>query len=107
MARGNIAKEKVEKKIIEAFGSDFVGVDDKKLYVWADDGGEMVQIALSMTCPKVFIEGSAAPAPAKEKVEDWDWTNTTSEKPKPKKKTEVTQEELDNIETLMKKFNLI
>lgn len=52
MAKGAIAKENVAKKIAQAFGSDFVGEFDKKLYVWADENGEKVQIAIAMTCPK-------------------------------------------------------
>ena len=55
MAKGATAKINVTKKIIEAFGSDFVTEQDKKLYVWADDGGERVQIAISMTCPKAPV----------------------------------------------------
>jgi trans-2-enoyl-CoA reductase len=50
--RGSIAKQKVTEKIAQAFGNDYVGEIDKKLYVWADDAGERVQIAISMTCPK-------------------------------------------------------
>ena len=54
MARGANAKVIVENKIRDAFGADFVGVADKKIYVQADDGnGEMVQIAISLTCPKI------------------------------------------------------
>ena len=56
MARGSIAKEKVAEKLKAAFGADFIGEVDKKIYVWADDGGERVQIALAMTCPKVMVE---------------------------------------------------
>ena len=52
MAKGAIAKENVAKKIAQAFGSDFVGEFDKKLYVWVDENGERVQIAIAMTCPK-------------------------------------------------------
>ena len=55
MARGNIAKENVTKKIAQAFGADFVGEFDKKLYVWANENGEKVQIAISMTCPKTPV----------------------------------------------------
>lgn len=56
--RGTVAKEEVTKRIKEAFGPDYVcyNTDDKKIYVWANDGGERVQIALSMTCPKTNIE---------------------------------------------------
>ena len=46
MARGSIAKESVVKKIAAEFGADFIGEYDKKVYVWANDGGERVQIAI-------------------------------------------------------------
>lgn len=55
MAKGAIAKEVVAKKIAQVFGADFVGEFDKKLYVWAEENGEKVQIAISMTCPKVPV----------------------------------------------------
>ena len=55
MARGSNAKVEVENKIATAFGENYIGCYDKKLYVWADDGGERVQIAIAMTCPKTFI----------------------------------------------------
>lgn len=42
MAKGSNAKTAVQKKIAEAFGDNFIGEYDKKLYVWANDGGEMV-----------------------------------------------------------------
>lgn len=57
MARGSVAKESVVEKIKSAFGADFAGIDDKKkLYVWANDGGERVQIALALTCPKANVD---------------------------------------------------
>ena len=56
MARGTIAKELVEKKIQSAFGADYIGEYQKKLYVWAQENGERVQIAISLTCPKVPVE---------------------------------------------------
>ena len=55
MAKGQIAKDLVEKKIIAAFGTDYVGTADKKIYVTAMENGEKVQIAISLTCPKVPI----------------------------------------------------
>ena len=55
MAKGANAKVVVENKIKEAFGNDFIGIADKKIYVWADDGGEKVQVAISMTCPKTPV----------------------------------------------------
>jgi hypothetical protein len=55
MAKGQIAKDLVEKKIIAAFGADYVCTADKKIYVQALENGEKVQIAISLTCPKVPI----------------------------------------------------
>jgi hypothetical protein len=42
MAKGSVAKINVIDKIRAAFGSDFIGEYDKKIYVWAEDGGEKV-----------------------------------------------------------------
>lgn len=59
-AKGAQAKLDVIAKIQEAFGDNFIGEVDKKIYVWANDGGEMVQIAIAMTCPKVPVESNSA-----------------------------------------------
>lgn len=61
MARGSIAKEVIVKKLKDAFGADFIGEVDKKIYIQAPENGEMVQIALSMTCPKTPVAVSNAP----------------------------------------------
>ena len=42
--RGAIAKEKAIEKIKEAFGQDYLGIQDKKVYILADDGGEQHQL---------------------------------------------------------------
>lgn len=54
--RGDTARQAAMETIKEAFGANFVGVVDKKLYVMADDGGEMIQFAIAMTMPKNPIE---------------------------------------------------
>ena len=100
MARGSNAKFEVANRIKDSFGNDFVGESGGKLYVWADDGGERVQIALAMTCPKVFLDGGeAAPAVVK--------TGAGIDfEAQPQKKAEVTQEELDRISAMMNKLGL-
>lgn len=55
MARGNDAKELVINKIKEAFGDSFVGVFDKKVYVWSEEDGQKMQICLALTCPKTPV----------------------------------------------------
>lgn len=54
MAKGNIAKENIVKVLEKAFGDDYIGEFDKKYYVWADDGGNRIQISIALTCPKVY-----------------------------------------------------
>lgn len=89
MARGTIAKEQVEAKIKEAFGADYAGTFDKKLYVWANDGGERVQIAISMTCPKTTLGVDVAAEVSAEP-----------------QSSEITPEEKANIENIMERLGL-
>lgn len=95
-ARGSIAKTNVEKKIQEAFGTDYVGTYDKKLYVNVDDGGERVQIAISLTCPKNPV--GAAP------LADYDFEAMSVEPEKPQ--VEITEDEKQNIADLMARLGL-
>ena len=104
MAKGSTAKINVQNKIALAFGSDYIGEVDKKLYVWADDGGERVQIAIAMTCPKVQID---TPDAIDTKAMDHDWSSdTVITKPTPTIKAEVTEEETQRIADMMAKFGL-
>lgn len=105
-AKGSIAKEAVEKKIQQAFGADFIGVVDRKLYVWANDGGERVQIAIQLTCPKNPVGevdvsqinyGSSAGL-------DFESDNFTIAVPG--QATEVSEEEKENLAKLLEKFGL-
>lgn len=59
--RGDLAREAVRNKIIEAFGADYVGTVDKKIYVQAKDGenGETLQFAIAMTMPKTPISAAS------------------------------------------------
>ena len=56
--RGEGAKNNVVKKIQEAFGEDFIGIRDKKIYVNAIDSpsNEKLQIAITLTLPKATID---------------------------------------------------
>lgn len=95
-AKGATAKIDVENKIRNAFGADFIGVYDKKIYVWADDGGERVQVAISMTCPKVPVG-----------TDDADFgTDTNLNPPEVFKPAEITSEETENIKKLLAEFGL-
>lgn len=118
--KNDIAKSEVERRIANAFGEDFVGVQDKKIYVWADAGGERIQIAISMTAPKVWLESAAKPTPATPKtageIPPWEedsagggWDFSAPSEPKfesVKETTELTDEEKENIATLMARLGL-
>ena len=93
MAKGSEAKEYVIRKIKETFGEDFVGEQDKKIYVWGQEGGEKVQIAISLTCPKNPI--GSLNFEEKEKIFE-----------KKNKTVEITEEEKIKIDELMKRLGI-
>lgn len=106
MPRGSIAKENIVKQLATAFGEAYIGEYDKKVYLWADDGGEKVQIAISMTCPKVpiVVDNTVSTDDG-----DWDFSDT------PKTPTiavssappaEITEQEMENLNTLLAKLGL-
>lgn len=104
MARGNIAKQQVVNKLQAAFGADYIGEYDKKYYVWAQENGEKVQIAISLTCPKVAVEVSAAPITGDFNFEDDAPAVVVAAggfQP-----AEITDDERDKVRDLMKALGL-
>lgn len=107
MAKGQACKDWVTEKIIEAFGDAYQGTYDKKIYVCGQEGGESIQVAISLTCPKVPVEFG-------EKVNninangDWDWSGGTKENTTVINApvAEITEEEKANIAELLKRLNL-
>lgn len=106
MAKGAIAKTNVVKKIQAAFGADFVGEFDKKVYVWADDGGERVQIAIAMTCPKNPV-GVINPASMDFGGDlDFEKMGEAAVAPAKFEPAEITEEEKQNVADLMARLGL-
>jgi hypothetical protein len=106
MARGNQAKDNLINKFIEAAGDKYLGMFDKKYYFLSPENGEQIQVAVSMTCPKTPVEF----ADSVDTDGDWDFTD---DKPKTANSAvvnaapaEITQQEVQNIEELMKKLGL-
>lgn len=102
MARGNNAKIDVENKIRNAFGDRFVGVAEKKIYVLGDEGnGELIQVAITLTCPKVPMAAGGA-------VDGGlDFNNMPSSgSPTEFKPAEITVEETENIRKLLAELGL-
>ena len=103
MAKGTNAKNAVINKIAMAFGTDYIGEIDKKVYVWADDGGEKVQIAIALTCPKNPVEtGGVSTAP----VSGWDFSDNVVTASAPVSKAEITPEEQVRIADMMSRLGL-
>lgn len=95
-ARGTVAKQEVMEKLREAFGDNFIGEHEKKIYVWANDGGDRVQIAITLTCPKVQIETGEVSVDS-----DSAFPITASAQ-----SIEFTDQEKKNLEDLMARLNL-
>lgn len=75
---------------------------DKKIYLQAPENGEMVQIALAMTCPKNTIEVSNAPV-VRNGMMDFEAENTIIT---PTANTEVTAEERETVLEMMRRLGL-
>lgn len=104
MARGAIGKQNVINKIKQAFGADFIGEYDKKIYVYTQENGERIQIALSLTCPKVPVAISDNPTTGDFNFED-DAPNVVvaagAFQP-----AEITTEERERVNDLMRRLGL-
>lgn len=113
--RGDTAREHIQNTIIATFGDDFVAVQDKKIYVMADDGsGEKIQFAISLTMPKVPV--GAAPAPAASHNWDTDaeaaiphnWDSAPSAAASSAApQTEVSAEDKAKVDELLKTLGII
>lgn len=99
MAKGQIAKNDVTDKIRTAFGEDFITIQDNKIYVYGRENGEKIQVAIALTCPKNQVS-AAAPSEA---PQDWDFSDPT---PPPQTKIEISKDEQQNLEDLMKRLGL-
>ena len=106
MARGSVAKEWVAQKIIECFGRDQVIMSDKKLYINTKEDGMPIQVCVALTCPKTMVgeEAAAAVATAKTGVDFGAFGTPTT--PEPSKAAEITQEERQTVQELMKALGL-
>ena len=101
-AKGSIAKEEVTKMIQDVFGENFLGEFDKKIYVQVPENGEMVQIAIALTCPKTPVTISSGPVVKGDRM-DFDSEPVVSA---PIVKAEITAEERENIAAMMARLGL-
>lgn len=101
MAKGAEAKAGVIQKIASAFGSDFIGEFDKKVYVWSIEGGERMQVALALTCPKVPVG-----VVNQSTTQDFENPMIVSAAPTSFEPAEFTETERKTVEDLMKQLGL-
>lgn len=107
MAKGSVAKSKVAKMLADAFGKDFIGEYDKKYYVQAEENGEMVQVAIALTCPKNPVKISGYVNTSTEmNFEDNNSPKMIATIVNSKEKLEISEEEKKNIEDMMARLGL-
>ena len=97
MKRGEEARAKVYENIREAFGENFVGVFDKKIYVWAEEGSEKIQFSITITMPKNPMVSNSNPTSGSE-------VSVTPEEPS--RKMDYSPEEEEKIKKLMEELDL-
>lgn len=106
MAKGAIAKQNVIKKIQEIFGADFIGEIDKKIYVWTQENGERVQVAISLTCPKTPVDVSGVPMPNFSGGIDFESMGAATAAPVAYVPAEISDEEKQTVADLMARLGL-
>lgn len=109
-ARGTEAKEQITKKILECFGQNEAFLFDKKIYINTKENGEKVQVALTLTCPKVLIspEGvdAAPPKSAFSGGLDFESMGAATVAPEAFKPAEITPDEKETVQALMNRLGL-
>ena len=103
-ARGTVAKDKITKKILDIFGKDAF-VYDKKLYIWSEENGEKVQVALTLTCPKVpageVVAVDRTPPPSMADILEF-----RAQEHRESVQQQITTDERENIKKLMESLGL-
>lgn len=105
MAKGAQAKQLVINKIQEAFGDNFIGEVDKKIYVWSQENGERIQIAITLTCPKVSV-AAVAPTASMTGGGDWNFEDSPITFAAGSAQKEITEDERQRVKDLMEKLGL-
>lgn len=107
MAKGAEAKNYVVAKLQQAFGDDYIGEVDKKFYVWGVEGGEKMQIAISLTCPKNPVGTvDTTKLDFGNSKAGIDFENDDLFIPTVAPTTEVSDEEKENLAKLLEKLGL-
>ena len=96
--RGDVAREVVKNTIAAAFKENFLGIQDKKIYVKAkDSSGEEIQFCIAITMPKTGF----TTADATEVRNPNDWSAAEAVTP-----TEISAEDKAKVAELMKTLGI-
>ena len=96
--KGSVAKATIEEKLKSLYTTDYIGKDGNKIYVWESDGAEKVQIAITLTCPKIQLD-VPQPGLSPEGYTENGIASASGNK-------EITEEEKSNLEAMLEKLNL-
>ncbi len=100
MARGAVSKEKITKTILETFAGSFLY--DKEIRIPMSEDGEVIQIKVVLTTAKTNVEsGDDTKIPGIDNNEINFGIAMSA-----KEKIEVTEEEKQNVATLLKNLGL-
>ena len=100
--KGSIAKQKIINKLAEVFGADFIGEYDRKIYLWSEENGERIQIAVTLTCPKNPV-GQVSSNSTELNFENMGEAKASPTNFQP---AEMTEDERENVRKLMEKLGL-
>lgn len=87
MAKGQIAKTEITNKILEVFDGAFV--NDKEIRIPWNEGSEVVQIKVALTCAKVNIENAGGASIVQQ--------TTSVPAPEDRKITETEKQEVNSL----------
>lgn len=87
MAKGTQAKTEITNKILEVFDGAFV--NDKEIRIPWNEGSEVVQIKVALTCAKVNIENAGRAGTVQQ--------TTSVPAPEDRKITETEKQEVNNL----------
>lgn len=100
MAKGQIVKQEILNKMLEVFPGSFMQ-DDKILRIPVEEGGEPVEIKVTLTAAKDLLAGGGS----------LDWSDSTDKKDAgtvaSPLTTEPTEEEKQNVQRMLEKLGMV
>lgn len=107
MAKGAYAKEQIFAKILETFEGSFMYNNGKELRIPFDEGDNVVQIKVALTCAKENVSPTGEKLVVKESAPAPKETGNFMNFPEPHKPVEPTEEEKKNVEDLLASLGLV